>query len=121
MEIEELRREAKKLGYNLTKNYYVKRNPCPNCGSKKVPMKNDHHYLWRTQFGAQLNAYLSGATFICCNCGWESKPAFSILEPREQGRILNWNEGLEFEQKPLHFILNGVRYDLVLDEWGPIK
>lgn len=77
MTIDELRKEAKNLGYKLVKDEYIKRKPCPRCGSKKVPSRS----------------YYPNYGLICRDCGFTTKSV-----PRRRHTIESikmWNEGIE--------------------------
>ena len=76
MDIEELKEEAKKLGYNLIKKKpYVKLLPCP-CGNKNS-VYFDYTKDWQKY-----------AT--CSKCGFVGSPAKRIYEARE-----NWNKAVQ--------------------------
>ena len=82
MTLEELKAEAKKHGYKLTKEYpYIKLSPCV-CGHKKIsaPMI----------YGGTKIPY-----FHRCNkCGFSSEPAKTKHEAK-----LKWNECVENARK----------------------
>lgn len=75
MTLDELRREANKLGYRVLK----KTEPLPTlvpctCGC------NRRASLWRAG---------RGAFYRCKGCGFESKPAIT-----ERGKRQNWNDAI---------------------------
>ena len=75
MELEELKAEAAKLGYNLVKKQpYIKLLPC-TCGKKKP-------YEW---FCIGENRGMS--CYKCDNCGLTASAAKTNRQARE-----NWNE-----------------------------
>ena len=74
MTVDELKIEAKKLGYNIIKKAeYIKLLPC-KCG-KKYPM------VW---------SYMDGFFYKCPKCGAKSKMAKTEREAR-----INWNNMVE--------------------------
>ena len=85
MTLEELKAEAKKYGYKLTKEYpYISLAPCI-CGHKKIsaPMYFDY------------DIKIEAPYFHRCNkCGLTSEPAKTKYEAK-----LKWNECVENARK----------------------
>lgn len=81
MTLEELKAEAKKHGYKLTKEYkYEKLEPCP-CGNKRI-------------VASMLCDTVIPYFHRCNKCGFASEPARTKYEARHK-----WNELVENAKK----------------------
>lgn len=80
MDLEEIRKEARKHGYYLYKCYdkYERLKPCPECGNNR----RNHFKAIQKENGSKCIKY----GMKCTKCG------FSIAEPNERRLSKKWNE-----------------------------
>lgn len=79
MDLEELRKEARKHGYRLYKDYkYERLKPCPECGNNR----RDHFKSIQKENGSKCIKY----GMKCTKCG------FSVIDPNHRKLHNIWNK-----------------------------